>query len=128
MFAWSAILSENFSGQVGVNDKSRPILHNDRLFFELVRTKFDWRKLVGAARCLGQLADRAYLNRLEQALEKTQPVAETVEGVTGSLCWRRTGCAFEQMGGWGDAGIVVVVAAPMPFSLCLRRPGFPARP
>jgi hypothetical protein len=85
LFDWSASLLVNYGPQLPFNERSRPILQNDRVFVGLAHDRLDWSALIGAAKTLLALADDSLRKRVLAAAAVGRPAASRPRGVTGPL-------------------------------------------
>jgi len=86
---WPARMLGLFGPQIPFNQRTRPICQNDRAFCAFACQHFDWPRFVGAAKALAQLADRAYLAALKNALKAAESSLQRVAGVTGGVMYRK---------------------------------------
>ncbi|MBN2491522.1 MAG: hypothetical protein JXQ29_11795 [Planctomycetes bacterium] len=82
---WSANVLRNYGPQLPLNDRSRPILQNDRAFVMLAHERLDWSAMTGAARILLGLAGAEFRDRARAVGVAARPAAARPRGVTGPL-------------------------------------------
>ncbi len=103
LFERAAKIIEAFDVQEEWNEKTQPILKDDRTFLNLVHEQIDWAQLIGATQTLLQLTDPSYLVQLRKAMVNAAPITQTEAGVSGDLLYRmETPHGLILLGGKGD--------------------------
>jgi hypothetical protein len=86
MFSQPVKLIREFSPQVRLNEKTRPLLRDDLAFCTHWEQTINGPTFAASIQTFLQLADPTYLNDLKAAMEKTRPmVGPAPEGMTGEF-------------------------------------------
>lgn len=89
-FRWTGQLLTTFGPQLPFNEKTKPILHNDRTFCGLITQETKRDKLTLALQLsLRHLLNEQYLKTIQRTLKVVKPIKEDVAGVKGRVLFQK---------------------------------------